>query len=179
MSAEIVVVRLLCEGGQLRPVGHRAVQESDLPEVKGRVLRFDVEGGSEAEVAAASLALSELVRIARERGAARVETVWEEPPVVRAARALESGLVERAGPTSVESLVQLFAERMGRLQSQASANRLAADVQRAGERCSAVALAIHVIAWCASRSHRAALFEFLATARATELGDLVRRQGLQ
>jgi hypothetical protein len=119
------------------------------------------------------------VRIARERGAARVETVWEEPPVVRAARALESGLVERAGPTSVESLVQLFAERMGRLQSQASANRLAADVQRAGERCSAVALAIHVIAWCASRSHRAALFEFLATARATELGDLVRRQGLQ
>ena len=54
MSAETVVVRLLCEGGQLRPVGHRAVQESDLPEVKGRVLRFDVEGGSEAEVAAAA-----------------------------------------------------------------------------------------------------------------------------
>jgi hypothetical protein len=53
MSADIVVVRLLCEGGQLRPVGHRAVQESDLPDVKGRVLRFDVEGGSEAEVAAA------------------------------------------------------------------------------------------------------------------------------
>ena len=179
MSAEIVVVRLLCEGGQLRPVGHRAVQESDLPDVKGRVLRFDVEGGSEAEVVAASLALGELVRIAHERGAARVETVWEEPPVVRAARALESGAVERAGETSVEALVQLFAERMARIQSQASANRLAADVQRAGERCSTVALAIHVIAWCAARAHRAALFEFLATARATELRDLVRRQGLQ
>ena len=146
--------------------------------MKGRVLRFDVEGGSEAEVAAASLALGELVRIARERGAARVETVWEEAPVGRAARARESGLVERSGPTSVESLVQLFAERMGRLQSQASANRLAADVQRAGERCSAVALSIHVIAWCASRSRRAALFEFLATARATELGDLMHRQGM-
>jgi hypothetical protein len=179
MSAETVVVRLLCEGGQLRPVGHRAVQESDVPEVKGRVLRFDVEGGSEAEVVAASLALNELVRIARARGAARVETVWEEPPVVRAARALESGLVERTGPTSVESLVQLFAERMGRLQSQASANRLAADVQRAGERCSAVALAIHVIAWCASRPHRAALFGFLASARAEELRGLVHRQGMQ
>ena len=179
MSADTVVVRLLCEGGQLRPVGHRAVQESDLPEVKGRIVRFDVEGGTEAEVAAASIALSELVRVAQARGAARVETVWEEPPVVRAARALESGVVERAGPTSVEALVQVFAERMGRLQSQAGADRLAADLQRAGERCSSVALSIHVIAWCASRARRAALFEFLATVRAAELSSRERRQGLQ
>jgi hypothetical protein len=179
MSAETVVVRLLCEGGQLRPVGHRAVQASDLPEVKGRVLRFDVEGGTEAEIAAASLALEELVRVARERGAARVETVWEEPPVVRASRALEAGVVERDGATSVEALVQVFAERIGRLQSQAGADRLAADLQRTGERCSAVALAIHVIAWCASRSHRAALFGFLASVRAAELSSRERREGLQ
>jgi hypothetical protein len=179
MSAETVVVRLLCEGGQLRPVGDRAVQASDLPEVKGRVLRFEVEGGSEAEIAAASIALSELVRIARERGAARVETVWEEAPVVRAARALESGVVERAGPTSVEALVQLFAERLGHLQSQAGADRLAAELQRVGARCSAVALSIHVIAWCASRSHRVALFEFLAVTRAAELSAGARRQGMQ
>ena len=179
MSTETLVVRLLCEGGQLRPVGHRAVQASDLPEVKGRVLRFDVEGGTEAEIAAASLTLSELVRVARERGAARVETVWEEAPVVRAARALESGVVERAGPTSVEALVQVFAERLGRLQSQASADQLAADLQRAGARCSAVALSIHVIAWCASKSHRAALFEFLAVTRAAELSSDARLQGLQ
>lgn len=179
MSTETVVVRLLCEGGQLRPVGHRPAQESDLPEVKGRVIRFDVEGGSEADVAAASIALRELVRVARERGAARVETVWEEPPVVRAARALEAGGVERSGETSVEALVQWFAERMGRLQSQDGANRLAAELQRAGERCSAVELAIHVIAWCASRSHRAALFEFLASVRAAELSSRERRQGMQ
>ena len=179
MSAETVVVRLLCEGGQLRPVGFRAVQASDLPEVKGRVVRFDVEGGNEVEVAAASLALEELVRVARARGAARVETVWEEPPVVKAARALESGEVERAGPTSVEALVQVFAERMGRLQSQAGADRLAEDLQRVGESCSAVALAIHVIAWCASTSHRAALFELLATTRAAELSARERREGLQ
>lgn len=179
MSTETVVVRLLCESGQLRSVGHRAVQARDLPEVKGRVLRFDVEGGSDAELAAATLALGELVRIAHERGAARVEIVWQDPPVVRAARALENGLVARAGATSVESLVQLFAERMGRLQSQVGADQLAADLQRVGEGCSAAALAIHVIAWCASRSRRAALFEFLATARATELRDLARRQGMQ
>ena len=79
MSAETVVVRLLCEGGQLRPVGLRAVQESDLPEVKGRVVRFDVEGGTEAEIAAASLALDELVRVARERGAARPSSALPPP----------------------------------------------------------------------------------------------------
>jgi hypothetical protein len=179
MSAETVVIRLLCEGGQLRPVGHRAVQESDLPEVKGRVVRFDVEGGTEAEIAAASIALSELVRLVRERGAVRVETVWEEPPVVRAARALETGVMVRAGEMSVDVLVQVFAERMARLQSQASADQLAADVLRAGEQCSAVALSIHVIAWCASKARRAALFEFLATVRAAELSSRQRRQGLQ
>jgi hypothetical protein len=179
MSEETVVVRLLCEGGQLRPVGHRAVRESDLPEVQGRIVRFDVEGGNEADVAAASIALSELVRVARERGAARVETVWEEAPVVRAARALESGVVEPAGETSVEALVQVFAERMERIQSQADADRLAADLQRVGERCSAVALAIHVIAWCASTSHRAELFVFLALTRAAELRSREQRQGLQ
>ena len=103
MSTETVVVRLLCEGGQLRPVGLRAVQESDLPEVKGRVVRFDVEGGTEAEIAAASLALEELVRVARERGAARVETVWEEPPVVRAARALESARWWPSSPTTARA----------------------------------------------------------------------------
>ena len=178
MSTETLVVRLLCEGGQLRPVGHRAVQESDLPEVKGRVIRFDVEGGTEADVAAASIALAELVRVARERGAARVEAVWEEPPVVRAARMLEAGDLKRAGPTSVEALVQLFAERMARLQSQAAADRLAEEIQRAGERCSASDLAIHVIAWCASRSHRAALFEFLARLRAAELGSRDRREAM-
>ena len=179
MSTETVVVRLLCESGQLRAVGHRAVQASDLPEVKGRIVRFDVEGGTEAEIAAASLALSELVRVTQERGAIRVETVWEEPPVIRAARALESGRVKRSGETSVEALVQVFAERMGRIQSQADADRLAADLQRAGEKCSAAVLAIHVIAWCASRSHRADLFQFLATTRAAELSSRARSEGLQ
>ncbi len=108
-----------------------------------------------------------------------METVWEEPPVVRASRALEAGVVERDGESSVEALVQVFAERMGRLQSQAGADRLAADLQRAGESCSAVALAIHVIAWCALRSHRAALFGFLASVRAAELSSRERREGLQ
>ena len=81
--------------------------------------------------------------------------------------------------TSVEALVQWFAERMGRLQSQADADRLAAELQRVGERCSAVELAIHVIAWCASRSHRAALFEHLASVRAAELNSCERREGMQ
>ncbi len=98
---------------------------------------------------------------------------------MRASRALEAGVVERDGETSVEALVQVFAERMGRLQSQAGADRLAADLQRAGESCSAVALAVHVIAWCASRSHRAALFGFLASVRAVELRSRERREGLQ
>jgi hypothetical protein len=42
-----------------------------------------------------------------------------------------------------------------------------------------VALAIHVIAWCASRPHRAALFGFLASTRAEELRGLVHREGMQ
>jgi hypothetical protein len=175
-----LVIRLLCERGLLRCVGQRPVREGDLPaDVKGRVIRFEIEGGTEADVAAASPALAELVRVTRARGAAGVETVRKEPPAVMAGRALEADVLERSGETSVDALVQWFGERMGRLQCQAGADRLAVELQRAGEKCSAVELAVYVIAWCASRSHRAALVGFLASVRAAELGSRERRESMQ
>jgi hypothetical protein len=178
MIVDNLVIRLVCEGGQLRMVSNSPFQARDLPTVKGLTVRFEVEA-TEAAFAAVATLLSKLVHGVRKRGAARVKTVREEPPVASSAPALGPDHVERCGEMSVEALVQLFGERYARIQSQESADELAADVQRAAEKCSAVGLAVHMIAWCASPSHRVALLGFLASARAVELNGREWRESLQ